>query len=113
MSFNVKGVAGYISGHNFNDENGNPAGGCVQGSGFRIDWQDGPLGRDDERTVANGAFVEDVVKAVLTRMQYYQGGRFACRENALVITKLEEAIHWMEHRTKDREERKVEGLHEE
>jgi len=32
-----------------------------------------------------------------------------CRENALAITKLEEALHWLDHRTKDRERRGVEG----
>jgi len=34
---------------------------------------------------------------------------FPCRENALTITKIEEAIHWQDARTKDRERRKVEG----
>jgi hypothetical protein len=34
---------------------------------------------------------------------------FPCRENSLTITKIEEAIHWQEARTKDRERRKVEG----
>ena len=34
---------------------------------------------------------------------------FPCRENALTITKIEEAIHWQDARTKDREKRKVEG----
>jgi len=37
---------------------------------------------------------------------------FPCRENALTITKIEEAIHWQEARTKDREARFVEGKHE-
>ncbi len=34
---------------------------------------------------------------------------FPCRENALTITKIEEAIHWQYARTKDRLSRKVEG----
>ena len=34
---------------------------------------------------------------------------FSCRENALTITKIEEAIHWQEARTKDRMRRNVEG----
>ena len=34
---------------------------------------------------------------------------FPCRENALTITKIEEAMHWQDARTKDREKRKVEG----
>lgn len=32
-----------------------------------------------------------------------------CRENSLTITKIEEALHWQEARTKDRERRGVEG----
>jgi hypothetical protein len=34
---------------------------------------------------------------------------FPCRENALTITKIEEAIHWQHARTRDRINRKVEG----
>ena len=34
---------------------------------------------------------------------------FPCRENALTITKIEEAIHWQDARTKDRQRRQVEG----
>ena len=35
---------------------------------------------------------------------------FPCRENSLTITKIEEAIHWQNARTADREKRKVEGM---
>jgi len=35
---------------------------------------------------------------------------FPCRENSLTITKLEEAIHWQDARTKNRQARGVEGL---
>ena len=38
---------------------------------------------------------------------------FPCRENALTITKIEEAIHWQEARTKDRTKRDVEGKNKE
>lgn len=38
---------------------------------------------------------------------------FPCRENSLTITKIEEAIHWQEHRTRDRERRGVEGFNKE
>lgn len=34
---------------------------------------------------------------------------FPCRENALTITKIEEALHWQDARTKDRLKRNVEG----
>ena len=38
---------------------------------------------------------------------------FPCRENSLTITKLEEAIHWQDARTQDREKRGVEGYNKE
>lgn len=93
------------------DSYGNPAGGSVDGVGLKIKWQDGPLGRDADRILPNGAFVETVIAAALQRIQHYQDSRFKCRENALAITKLEEALHWLNHRTAERESRKVEGTH--
>lgn len=96
---------------NFNDENGNPAGGYVEATGLRIDWQDGPLGRGEDRIEPNGSFVETVIAAAKQRIEYYNETQFRCRENSLAITKLDEALHWLEHRTKAREEREVEGTH--
>lgn len=97
--------------HNL-DTNGNPAGGVTTGDGIDIRWQDGPLGRGADRKEPNGAFVEGVIAAALGRLKFYQSGKFSCRENALVITKLEEALHWCQHRTMNREARQVEGTHE-
>jgi hypothetical protein len=97
------------------DDNGYPAGGVTKGRGFEIHWQDGPLMVDGERREPNGAFVEDIVEAAIGRIEFYQetaGGRFRCRENALAITHLQEAGHWLDHRTRDREARRVEGTHE-
>lgn len=96
---------------NETDKNGHPTGGIVTGVGMRIDWQDGPLGRDGNRKPPNGAFVETVIAAALQRIQFYQESEFKCRENALAITKLEEAMLWLNKRTADREARKVEGTH--
>lgn len=96
------------------DANGNPAGGVSKGVGIEISWQNGPLGRGEDRQAPNGAFVEGVIQAAEGRMEFYQrasGGRFACRENAIVITKLEEALHWLQHRTDAREARQIEGTH--
>ena len=80
-------------------------------------WQNGPLAdpATGERKDPNGAFVETLVRIALDRMNFYQtasGQKFACRENALAITKLEEALHWMGHRTAAREARGVEGTHQ-
>lgn len=103
-----------IKSRHVDDGDGNPAGGVTEGRGIRIDWQDGPLSMGGTRRDPNGAFVEGVIAAVVDRIRYYQtaaDGRFACRENALAITKLEEALHWLDHRTADRVERGVEGTH--
>jgi hypothetical protein len=94
-----------------------PAGGYVQGVGLDIEWQSGPLGAPDdpERQEPNGAFVETVIAAAKQRIEFYQsaaGGRFACRENAMAITKLDEALMWLNKRTADRTARNVEGTHE-
>ena len=93
------------------DENGRPAGGTVRGVGLTIDWQNGPLGRDGERIPPNGAFVETVILSALQRIEHYQSTQFKCRENALAITKLEEALHWLNSRTNRREVAKTEGTH--
>ena len=115
------------------DQNGNPVGGSVEGKGLLISWQDGPLGqhlRDcatGNRPVVeacechdrgglkkpNGAFVETVIAAVVQRIRHYNSGKFSCRENALAITHLEEALHWLNARTRRREEAGVEGTHAE
>jgi len=97
---------------NLNDDNDNPTGGTVQGTGMDISWQNGPLGRGEDRIEPNGAFVETVIAAVVQRIQYFQGSRFECRENALAITKLEEALHWLHSRTSRRETQDVEGTHQ-
>lgn len=93
------------------DAEGNPAGGTVEGTGILIEFQNGALGRDGDRKEPNGAFVEGVIQAGLSRLEHYQTTKFKCRENALAITKLEEALHWLGHRTAMREARQVEGTH--
>ena len=85
---------------NIDDADGNPAGGNVNGVGINIRYQDGPLGIGSERKAPNGAFVEGVIYAALQRLQYYQSSKFKCRENAIAVTKLEEALLWLDSRTK-------------
>ena len=96
---------------NYTDDDGNPAGGTVSGRGLTINWQSGPLGRDDERREPNGAFVEGVIAAAVQRIQHYQDTKFSCRENAVALTHLETALLWLGKRTADREARDVEGTH--
>lgn len=66
---------------------------------------------DGGRREPNGAFVEGVIEAAIGRLRFYQHSAFAGRENALALTKLEEALHWLNERTRAREERCVEGTH--
>jgi hypothetical protein len=66
------------------------------------------LGSTELVTINDGTTNEDVLKMLIDRMQFLQKA-FPCRENALVITKLDEALMWLEKRTKDRENRNVEG----
>ena len=96
---------------NQTDPNGNPTGGSFAGTGIKIEWQNGPLGRDADRQKPNGAFVETVLSGVLRRIQFYQDSKFKCRENAIALTKLEEALLWLNKRTADRDKRQVEGTY--
>jgi hypothetical protein len=105
-------VRGHIEGLHRVDEQGRPAGGHSSGRGIEVTWQDGPLAVDGVRREPNGAFVEDVIAIALDRIEFYNDGQFRCRENSLAITKLEEALHWLDHRTRDREARGVEGTHQ-
>ncbi len=89
------------------DENGNPTGGSAYAIGIDIRWQGNPPNMEKH----NGAFVEGVLQAALGRLQFFQASKFACRENAIAITKIEEALHWLDHRTADRKARNVEGTH--
>lgn len=59
----------------------------------------------------NGCFMEDLIAICIHRLRAFQGGEFACREYALAITKLEEAAHWLNARTEDRQRRGVEGAY--
>lgn len=65
-------------------------------------------GSTELETVNDGTTNEEVLRVMVNRMQYLQG-KFPCRENAIVITKLEEALMWLEKRTADRKARNVEG----
>jgi hypothetical protein len=94
------------------DDRGRPAGGSTSGRGISISWQNGPLAVDGERREPNGAFVEGVIQAAIGRIEFYNSTEFRCRENSLAITKLEEALQWLQHRTADRERRGVEGTHQ-
>lgn len=67
-------------------------------------------GNGELLTIADGTTNEDLLEMLIDRMKYLQA-KFPCRENAIVITKLEESLMWLEKRTSDRKKRNVEGKH--
>lgn len=74
-----------------------------------IQKEPAPMGAPGElRTVNDGTTNEELLAVLIDRMNYLQG-KFPCRENAIVITKLEESLMWLNKRTGDRKARGVEG----
>ena len=82
-------------------------GGAVGNSIQTIEFQKGAI----KEHGVNGVMNEDLIAMVIDRLESFQNSPFKCRENALAITKLEEALHWLRHRTTKREKRGVEGTH--
>ena len=66
------------------------------------------LGEDGQ--FDNGTTLEEMLRVSIERLQDLNN-RFACRENSLAITKMQEALMWLNARTTDRIARKVEGKH--
>ena len=58
---------------------------------------------------ANGITDQALIAVILDRLRSFNDGQFRCRENSIIITKLEEALLWMEKRGNDRARRGVEG----
>jgi hypothetical protein len=74
-----------------------------------IQFQNGPRLVEDS---IHGVIDSDLLEIVLDRMKSFQQGPFSSRENAIVITKLEECLMWMNRRVEDRIERNVLGKNE-
>ncbi|MCW5141073.1 hypothetical protein [Burkholderia cenocepacia] len=70
-------------------------------------FQNGPIAEAG----VNGITQEVLLAIVADRLRSFQAGPFACRENALALTKIEEAQHWLQQRTLARMRRGVEGAH--
>jgi hypothetical protein len=66
--------------------------------------QKGPVKEYNE----NGCRIDDVLIWVKDTLKHFNMV-LPSRETSLCITKIEEALHWLEHRTKDRTNRGVEG----
>lgn len=71
----------------------------------KICFQDGPIAEAGFNGISN----ESLLAIVIDRLQGFQSGPFSCRENAIALTKIQEAMHWLHHRTRERMARGVEG----
>lgn len=98
--------------------------------GVNLRFQSKPISGPED---INGISNEALLAVVIDRMRGFQGllpnpysgsdspammaayesakGKFACRENAIALTHLEEALMWLQKRTRDRMARGVEGTH--
>lgn len=70
-----------------------------------ITFQDGPLAEHG----ANGTTNEDVIEAIIERLEALNTPPYACRENSVAITHLQTALLWLKFRTDNRVKRNVEG----
>lgn len=74
---------------------------------IEIFFQNGPI----NEAGVNGVTQEVLLAIVIDRLRSFQAGKYACRENALALTKLEEGMQWLLSRTRARMARGVEGTH--
>lgn len=72
-----------------------------------ISFQDGPI----KEVGVNGVTNEALLAILIDRMRGFQAGQYASRDNAVALTKMEEALMWLHKRTRDRLARGVEGTH--
>ena len=96
-----------VSGHTYELSNFEDKGAEGQTLQF-IHKEPKEVGSTELKTIADGTTNEEVLEVLIDRFNFLQS-KFPCRENAIVITKLEESLMWMNKRTADRKKRNVEG----
>lgn len=87
--------------------------------GVNLRFQNGPIAKPEDM---NGITNEALIAVVIDRMRGFQfcrkadgtfeesaRGQYACKENACALTHMEEALMWLQKRTRDRMARGVEG----
>ncbi len=73
-----------------------------------IVFQEGPRYEPGSTT---GVLDCDLLEIVRDRLKCFQEGDYRCRENAIALTHIEEALLWMNKRVEDRAERNVLGTY--
>ena len=74
-----------------------------------IQFQKGPR---NESGSTPGVLDGVLLAIVIDRMRSFDAGEYRCRENSLVRTKAEEALHWLKHRADERARRDVLGSYQ-
>lgn len=72
-----------------------------------IPFQNGPIAEAG----TNGITHEALLAILIDRLEGFQGGQYACAENANALADLKTALYWLQSRTKKRVQRGVEGTH--
>lgn len=73
-----------------------------------INFQKGPIAE----VGINGVFMEDLLNIVANQLEQFQQSEYATRENAVALTKVQEALMWLKKRTEDRSIRGVLGTYQ-
>lgn len=92
------------------DTRGNPSGTDPNGfaasfSRLLVLFQNGPI----NEVGVNGITQETLLAIVIDRLRSFQAGPYSCRENAIALTHCEDALMWLQRRTRARIARGVEG----
>lgn len=74
----------------------------------KVKFQKGPVGECG----VNGCHQEDLLVIVIDRLESFQSGDFACRENQKALDHILEAMWWLNYRTNKRQKRGVEGTNQ-
>lgn len=59
-----------------------------------------------------GVFIESLLETCVQRLSTVNTGDLATRETSIAITKIQEALMWLEKRSADRQLRNVEGTYQ-
>jgi len=76
-------------------------------SSVKFTIQSGPI----KEFGVNGCQIDDVIAWAKEKIEGFNKA-FPCRENSVIITKLDEALLWSMKRKMDREKRQVEGTNQ-
>lgn len=75
---------------------------------INIQLQNGPI----QENGVNGCQIDEVIawcRNTIHSFNTKENNKFSCRENSCAITKLDEALMWLQRRTENRTKRGVEG----